>query len=279
MPKLTKRQEEILEAVTRLGDKQKAANELGISRSTVRSVLKSIENKDEPKDGGWRVLVIGDCHMPAMLESYIPFLQKTYRKYKCNRVVHIGDSIDWASISYHPKAPSLKNSEEEYAKAVAQMRKMHKAFPKLDYLMGNHDALTERQASDVGLPLCVLKDFNQLWDVPEWNVIPRFGNIVIDGVLYQHGDKGRGGQFNSAFLNAQDEHRSVVQGHFHAQAGVMYFANQSTRIFGLQVGSGCDHRALALSYGVKYNKKPIIGCGVVIEGHTGIFEPMLLGDH
>jgi len=223
-----------------------------------------------------RVLVIGDTHAPCMLDGYIPFLKQIQRKHKCTRVVHIGDAVDWASISYHPKAPSLRDSEAEYAKAYVQMQKLYKAFPKVDYLMGNHSSLTERQASDTGLPLCVLKDFGTLWDVPQWNIIPRYGHIEIDKVVYQHGDKGRGGQHNAAFLNAQDEHKSVVQGHFHAQAGVNYFANKTTRSFGLQVGCGVDWHEKAMEYGTKYNKKPISSCGVVREGHTGIFEPMQL---
>ena len=64
-----------------------------------------------------RVLIIGDTHAPAMRPDYVPFLQKIHAKYRCNRVVHIGDLVDWASISYHPKAPSLKNSEEEFERA------------------------------------------------------------------------------------------------------------------------------------------------------------------
>lgn len=280
---LTKKQAKILSLFEKLGDKSAVARKLGISRSTVRTALAGVKKKGqlpEPKEptGKKRVLVIADCHAPCMLDGYVDFLKKIKKKHKCNHIVNIGDVVDWASISFHPKAPSLRDSEAEYAKAYIQVQELYKAFPKLDYLMGNHSALTERQASDAGLPLCVLKDFNQLWGVPGWNVIPRFGSIEIDGVLYQHGDKGRGGQHNAAYLNAQDEHKSVVQGHFHAQAGVNYFANHSTRIFGLQVGCGVDHSALAMEYGRKYNRKPIVGCGVVIEGHTGIFEPLLMED-
>ena len=212
--------------------------------------------------------------MPCMLSSYVPFLKKIQKKYKCTKVVNIGDSADWHTISYHPKVRGQKDPEQEFEKAYKQMKTLYKAFPKLDYLTGNHSALTERKAEDAGLPLCVMKDFNDLWDVPRWNVVPRFGNIEIDNVIYQHGDRGRGGQVNAAFLNAQDEHKSVVQGHFHAQAGVNYFANKQTRIFGMQVGCGVDHHEAAMQYGIKYNKKPILGCGVVLDGEVAIFEPM-----
>jgi L-aminopeptidase/D-esterase-like protein len=106
-------------------------------------------------------------------------------------------------------------------------------------------------------------------------VVPRFGALKIDGVLYQHGDRGRGGK-TSAVLNMQSEFNSVVQGHHHSQAGVWYNANQHVCTFGLQVGCGVDHHVEAMQYGKKYNQKPIVGCGVVIDGRVGLFEPMPL---
>jgi hypothetical protein len=44
----------------------------------------------------------------------------------------------------------------------------------------------------------------------------------------------------------------------------------------MQVGCGVDHDKEAMAYGKKYNSKPILGCGVVIDGVTAICEPMLL---
>jgi len=261
---------QIVASYEETGSKDVTAHILGVSRSKVRRII----SEEFPTTSN--VLVIGDCHAPCMLPGYVDFLLDIQELYDCDRVVHIGDMVDWASISYHPKAPSLKNSEAEFAKALKQVQALHKHFPRLDYLIGNHDALSERQAADAGLPVLVLKDFNDLWGVPEWNVIPRYGHVEIDNVLYQHGDRGRGGQHNSAFLNAQEEHRSVVQGHFHAQAGVNYFANQRSRVFGMQVGCGCDHQQLAMDYGKKFNKKPIVGCGVVLKGSSAVFHPMEL---
>jgi len=223
-----------------------------------------------------RVLVIGDPHCPAMHKDYPAFLKRIYAKHRCNQVVVIGDLVDWSSISYHPKAPSLMNSEKELADARVQVKRLYKAFPKATWLIGNHDSLTERKASDLGLPLSVLKDYADLWEVKGWEVIPRYGHKMIDGVMYQHGDRGKGGNISSAFLNAQSEHCSVVQGHFHSQFGVLYFANAKTRLFGMQVGCGVDHDKEAMAYGKKYNSKPILGCGVVIDGVTAICEPMLL---
>ena len=98
---------------------------------------------------------------------------------------------------------------------------------------------------------------------------------AIDGVQYRHGDMGKGGQM-AAHKNAQAEFCSVVQGLLHAQAGVVYHANEQSIVFGMQVGCGVMHDHPAMNYGRIYANKPILGCGVVLNGTTAIFEPMKL---
>lgn len=72
-----------------------------------------------------RVLVVGDTHAPVMHPNYVNFLADVRDEWGCDEVVHIGDLVDWASISYHPKAPSLKNSEAEYRKAYEQVQQLY----------------------------------------------------------------------------------------------------------------------------------------------------------
>ena len=140
-------------------------------------------------------------------------------------------------------------------------------------MIGNHDALPYRWANEVGIPFEYLRDPANLWNLPDtWTVHKRFDQLVIDDVIYQHGDRGRA----SAILNAKDEFKSVVQGHHHSKAGVDFFANRFTRVFGLQVGCGSDFKHAAMEYGIKYSSKPIYGCGIVLDGQTPIFEPMPL---
>lgn len=220
-----------------------------------------------------RVLIIGDTHCPVMLRGYVEFLKQIEEQWQTDTTIHIGDMVDWSSISYHPKAPSMKDSEKEYKKAYRQVQELYNAFPNAIWMIGNHDALTERQIFDAGLPFEVLKDYRELWGVHEWDIKPRYHKHVIDGVIYQHGDAGKGGRF-PALANAEAEFQSVVQGHAHSAAGVQYGANTNLRYFGMQVGCGVNYKAAAMSYGVKYPRKPIIGCGVVIDGKTAVFEPM-----
>jgi predicted phosphodiesterase len=221
-----------------------------------------------------RVLIVSDTHCPAMRSGFIPFLQSIADRHGTDRVVHIGDLVDWASISFHEKSPALSNASSEFKSARRQVSALAKAFPKADWLIGNHDALTERQAVGVGLPVEVLRDYADLWQI-DWTVHPRFARFEIDGVNYSHGDSGRGGS-DAALAQAKDSFRSTVIGHFHSQAGVKWWANRESRIFGLSVGCGIDVSKLQFAYGRRFIAKPILGCGVVIDGQRAVFEPWLL---
>lgn len=220
-----------------------------------------------------RVLVIGDTHAPCMLSNYAGFLADIYEQWDCDRVVHIGDLVDNCALSFHLKKPHQKDPVAEYDEALKQVETLTALFPKVDLMLGNHDVLPWRWANEVGLPENMLRDFAGIFNLPKgWNVHQRYGQLEIDGVIYQHGDRGRA----SAILNAKDEFQSVVQGHHHAKAGIEFTANRNHRVFGMQVGCGTDWKHHQQDYGVKYSKKPIIGCGVVIDGVTPIFEPMVM---
>ncbi len=221
------------------------------------------------------VLIIGDCHAPCMHKKYIPFLKKIYKKYNCNKVVHIGDVINYNAISYHPSRLDLRDPEIEFRKAHKQVQQLYEAFPKLDWLIGNHDALPRRKALDACLPDLLFKDEVDLWDVPGWRVHSRYTDIKIDGVIYRHGDKGKGGRF-PAIMNAEQNFTSLVMGHWHSVAGVELFANEERCIFGMQTGCGIDHHRAEMEYGMKFNKKPILSCGVVINGEDAYVERMHL---
>lgn len=222
------------------------------------------------------VLVIGDTHCPAMRKGYVRFLQEMAERWQPDRIVHIGDLIDWHSISYHERLPSCSSPKEEYRRAKRQVYDLWEAFPKADWLIGNHDALTQRQAASVGLPPEVLKDYGELWELPGWKIHDRYGEVMIDGVAYIHGEGPHGPGQTAAVNRAKVRFRSVVMGHWHAEGGVNWFVNDEFRVFGLSVGTGIDRNELQLSYGKPQPKKPMLGCGIVEDGVRAYFEPWCL---
>ena len=222
-----------------------------------------------------RVLVIGDTHCPAMLPDYPEFLAGIYKAWDCDRVVHIGDVVDWAACSFHDKEDETPRPLVEYEAAKKQVGELVKLFPKVTVMTGNHDALPRRKAQTIGIPFQLLRNYAELWDTPGWDWRPRFSTLEIDGVLYAHGDRGKGGQ-GAALKNAKEHFMPWVQGHLHGQASATYYANENYIVFGLSVGCGIDVNAAVMRYGKKYNQKPLIGCGVVIDGRFAVFEPMTL---
>ena len=222
-----------------------------------------------------RCLVIGDTHCPAMLPGYVDFLRDIYKQWQCNKVIHIGDVVDWGAISYHEKNPACASAGDEYSVTLKQVQTLYKAFPKATIMTGNHDDLPARQARTAGIPAELLRDYAKVWETPGWDWRPRYTTYELDNVKYAHGDRGKGGQY-AALRNAKDNFSSWVQGHVHGQAGVQYFANRSQLIFGMNVATGVDREKAAMDYGMRFNQKPVLGCGVVIEGLQAYFEPMLL---
>lgn len=222
------------------------------------------------------VLVIGDTHCPCMLEGYVEHCVQTAEAWSCDRIVHIGDFVDNCALSFHLKKPHQKDPVAEYELAKGQVSELCEAFPEADLMLGNHDVLPYRWCNEVGIPEEMMKDFSGIFGLPDgWTVHHRYSQLEIDGVLYQHGDRGKAGRLAAA-SNAKAEFRSVVQGHHHSQAGLEFICNRHSLVFGLQVGCGVDWKHQQQEYGFRYTNKPVIGCGVVVEGTTPIFEPMLI---
>lgn len=201
-----------------------------------------------------------------MLASYPEFLNEVAKRYKCNRFVFLGDVFNFGALSYHLKHSYEANLDREMDQCREQAKPLKKLFPRADILIGNHDALTHRRAADVGIPASMIRNYNDIFGLPKtWRWLPRYHQLMVEGVIYQHGDRGAQGQ-HAAFRNATAEFCSVVQGHLHSQFSVTYMANQQDCIFGVQAGCGADHHNPIFAYGKTFTRKPIIGCAVIIEG-------------
>lgn len=212
-----------------------------------------------------RVLVIGDTHAPAMHKDYIPFLKKVADVWKTDKVVHIGDVIDHHSISFHSKHPNSPGVIQEYEEALEQITALYKAFPNTQVTVGNHDKRVHRVVANYGIPAMYLKTFNQLYNTSKWKWVDY---VEIDEVYYYHGE-GCGGQ-HPAFNAAKMRMQSTVVGHYHSSCGIWFQAGPRAKIWGMNVGCGVDRNHLSLQYSAAYLKKPILACGVVIDGNPFI---------
>ena len=207
-----------------------------------------------------RVLVIGDLHEPFCLDEYLDFCKEQYAIHNCNKVVFIGDVIDNHYSSYHEADPDGIGGGDELDMAIKRISRWYKAFPNAHVTIGNHDRIIMRKAFSSSIPKKWLKEYKDVLETPKWKFVDR---VVIDNVQYVHGEGG------TARTKCRADMMSTVQGHLHTQAYTEWYVGQNFKIFGMQLGCGIDHDAYAFAY-AKRGKKPAIGCGVVVGGHTAI---------
>ncbi len=162
-----------------------------------------------------RVGIVGDLHLPFEHPHYLDFCRDTFRHWKLS-------------------------ASDEASEASVRLRSWQKAFPVAEVAIGNHDARCFRTAHKAGIPTRYLRDYAEVFQTPGWAWKFDFRH---DGVLYEHGSSS--GKY-AAFNTAINKRTSLVMGHTHTHAGVLWHANQTNRIFAMQVGCGIDVDAYAL---------------------------------
>lgn len=207
------------------------------------------------------VLVIGDIHAPATHPGYMQFCMDMYDQWGCNRVVFIGDVIDFQAISFHTSNPHCPGPESEFELAMFEIQKWRKAFPRAEVCIGNHDERVIRLAESVQIPARFIRDFKEVWKTPGWDWKHEH---IIDGVYYFHGT-GQGG-IHPAWNVAGKMLMPVVMGHCHSRAGVKWRANPLQRVFSVDVGCGIDIDAYQFAYGRHYKDRPILSAAVILDG-------------
>jgi len=218
------------------------------------------------------ILVIGDTHIPFEHLGYLDFCLSIQKRVKCGTVVHIGDLVDNHAMSFNYIAnPNGRSPTDEMREARQHLRSWFKAFPSLFLCLGNHDRRIDLKGKHVGLPDDVFKLFRDIWGLPtRWKDDYCW---IIDGVKYSHGTGLSGDDAHKKA--AQQNRQSSVIGHTHSAGAIAYLVSEKDRIFGMNVGCGIDRKTYAFEYGRDFNKKPVLGCGVVTDkGKYCQFFPM-----
>lgn len=223
------------------------------------------------KDGQkHRVLACPDLHSPYQHPDALDFLNDVSKDFKPTKIVIMGDEFDGHAFSVHPKEPDLYSPGHEYDAALVFMKQLYKLFPEALVCLGNHTLRPWRIAKAAGLPSRMILDYNKLFEAPRtWQYANHW---FVDGVKYEHGD--RGGSGRNAIYTAMIQNRcSTVIGHIHAWPQVIYSQNEHDLIFGMNTGCLVDLDSLAFAY-AKYRNKGVLGCGVILEGESAYFVKM-----
>ncbi len=140
---------------------------------------------------------------------------------------------------------------------------------------GNHDIIPARHLRKLEInPDTWLRDLSEVYDMPKgWKI---HQEIFIDGVLYHHGYTANG--VNGFRNDSARRMCNTVSGHCHSNAGVSASASDHRLVWGLAVGCGVDNSKLAFVYGKNFARKPIVACGVVLDGQHPYVEYMPLGE-
>jgi len=220
-----------------------------------------------------RILNISDLHLPFQHVDAFEFLQHLKLKYNPTRVICLGDEMDAHALSFHNSDPDLPSAGDELKQALPLIAKLYNIFPEMTLLGSNHSSMIHRKAMAHGLPRAYIKSYNEFLNVGHgWKWVDDLTVDLPDGsrCYYHHG------KVSDALKLSQAMGLSCVQGHFHENLGVKYWANPNGIFFALQSGCLVDDKAYAFNYNNVNLKRPIVATSLIIDS-LPVLEPMVLG--
>lgn len=209
-------------------------------------------------------LIISDLHEPSSRKGALPFCRDLRRKHRPDKIIFIGDIVDWHSLSFHTHHPEMPGPEDEFNLAFPLVRKWYKAFPKATVILGNHDRRVIRVAEANGIPGKFIRTYKETWATPGWDWVRNYTDKENE-ILYLHGDEG-GGSLYPAFNFVRKMGMSCVLGHHHTCAGFKWLVNPLRRMFGLDVGCLVDDNAMAFAYSNKQVMRSVLGAALIKDG-------------
>ncbi len=221
-----------------------------------------------------RILVISDTHAPFQHKDTIKFLGAIKKEFTPDRVIHIGDEIDNHAMSYHEADPDLFSAGEELVRAREVIWRIEELFPKVDVLESNHGSLWYRKARTHGIPREAIRTYEEIlfprrrtsW---KWHFEMEVRLPNGQPCYFHHG------RHANALIASQHRGMSVVQGHYHEKFNIQYWGTTERLNWGMNVGCLVDDKALAFEYNNSNLKRPIIGCGMIIDSQPRLM-PMVL---
>lgn len=220
-----------------------------------------------------KVLAISDLQVPFHHKDALAFCKAVAKKEKPDLFIQMGDLIDVHSTSDYDPDPDGMSPGDELLASRKALEPWCKAFPKMIILLGNHDLRYHKAAFKARIPKDILKNMGDILKTTAlWNYQE---SVVIDEILYIHGDQSNGVSANASLELAKSSMQSVCHGHYHVNAGIQYYANSRHLIFAFNTGCLIDKKSYAFNYGKKLIKKPILGVGLIEDGIPR-FIPMKL---
>lgn len=212
-----------------------------------------------------KVLVIPDLHAPWWNKAAVRQMATWKRKHKPDLVVCLGDLTDQKIWSRWPKDTDDASPTDEYLQAEKCLKQLHKMFPKMVIIRGNHDTRILSKAIEGGIPSQMFKDVDQVFGYKGWEWVPCNEKLIINTVrgpvLFVHGDEQGGTVAQKSRILGM----SVIQGHTH-KVSITYTTTLNGTIFGAEMGCIMDTQSKAAKYAAANPVGSSVGFGVLKYG-------------
>lgn len=225
-----------------------------------------------PKKKHRRILVVSDMHHPFAHPDTQRFLKALHKKHNYDKIVCIGDEVDFHALSFHDSDPDLSSAGDELDMAIKHLKPIYALFPDVNVVESNHGSMVLRKALSNGMPRKVIKNYNEILEAPagwKWT-FDLILNTPMGPVYFCHGKTGTPGRLASQYG------MSTVQGHFHEKSQISYISTPEKLMFDAHTGCLADDKSLALGYNKVNPKRPIISVLHILDGIPEI-RPMILG--
>ena len=212
------------------------------------------------------ILVLPDLHFPFADWTGLKKAHKWAKKHKPDLVIQMGDLFDQKAWSRWGKDPDDLSPEDEWLQAFESVKKLHKMFPKMHILSGNHDRRFYLKAADSSLPSQLIKSMQELFPFKGWIWhIDAKDRLTIPSargdILFLHGDEMGG----TPIAKATQLGINIVQGHTH-QASITYAQTLSKYVFAAEAGHLMDVNSKGARYAARNPKGSSSGFLVIKYG-------------
>jgi len=207
-----------------------------------------------------RIMVLGDLHLPYTLWPAVEAAALFARQYKPDLIIQVGDLIDGKAWSRYPKDPDDCPQTEWDATEIA-VHRLHKLFPEMVILSGNHDRRIMHKAAEASIPSQLVKTLEEIFPYKQWIWHVGGKPFQIHDTVFIHGDETLG----NAWQKAQRMGKNVVQGHDH-QAYLNYINTFDTSVYGMSVGTFLDGKSAAARYAARNPFRCWLGWATITNG-------------
>ena len=209
-----------------------------------------------------KILVISDMHLPYQHKDSIKFLKEIKKEFKPDKIVNIGDLLDFHAISMHDSNPDLYSAGMELDKAKEYIKVLEDIFPEVIEVDSNHSSLVYRRALKYGMSKQFLKPYGEFLGTRKWKWIDDLTLTMSNGqrCFFTHGRSA------DVLKVSQTMGMNCVQGHYHTKFLISYWANPDNLFFAMNVGCLINQKSMAFSYAKNFKTRFILGCGIILNG-------------